>query len=77
MEYPDYMRGLMAAPWDVEECIECGGSGAMAVLCCDGRECGCHGQPVEFIECHLCDRPFPRTEQIASWLATVQTGESL
>ena len=72
MDYAAHMNGLMAAPYDPNECIECGGSGAMAVMCCPGRECGCHGLPTEFTECNLCDRPFPKEEQIANWLASVQ-----
>ncbi len=30
-------------------CSDCGGTGLSAVMCCNGRYCGCFGLPIDFL----------------------------
>lgn len=68
MEFGDYMRALDAMPGVADHpCNECCGTGAVAVRCCDGRECGCYGQPIDYRPCK-CGTPFPTEEQLAPFV---------
>ena len=61
-----YMRGLCRAPGDYNICKECGGIGLKPIYCCDGRECGCYGLPIDFVDCE-CGTEKPTIEQIKKW----------
>lgn len=62
----EFMVGMCNAPFDYNICKECGGTGLRPVKCCSGRECGCMGMPVDFVDCD-CGRPVPSEEQIKKW----------
>ena len=53
MEYGEFMRACMnwQNPAEETQCMSCGDLGLMPKMCCGGRECGCRGMPVDFIEC--------------------------
>ncbi len=36
-------------------CAECNGENYILNGCCNGRECGCLGQPVSFTNCKTCN----------------------
>lgn len=36
-------------------CAECNGDRYILIECCDGRECGCMGQPVSMENCTACN----------------------
>ena len=37
------------------ECKECSGENYVLIGCCNGRECGCMGQPVAVTNCKQCN----------------------
>jgi len=66
LDYPTFMQGLVAAPYDNSRCESCGGTGWRSVLCCNGYMCGCQGMPVDFKPCPEGCAPATE-EQIAEW----------
>ena len=66
LDYCEFMRGMCNAPGDCDDCRECGGTGLKPVGCCSGFECGCGGQPVDFVPCNCGSEP-PTHEQIKEW----------
>ena len=68
MDFGDYMRALAAMPGvPSSACRECFGTGARPVMCCNGHECGCYGQPIDYKQCE-CGTPFPTEEQIQKYV---------
>ncbi len=48
--------------FDSTKCSECGGTGIVPQGCCDGRECGCMGMPVDFdVICAKCKKEAPKS----------------
>lgn len=66
LTFTEFMRGMGSAPWEPQICEDCGGNGLKPVMCCDGRECGCMGMPVDFEPCGCGISP-PSDEQIKEW----------
>ena len=55
--YVTFMRGMYDAPRDYDKCEHCGGTGFVAVMCCNGSDCGCNGLPHDFEDCpNKCDK---------------------
>jgi hypothetical protein len=68
MDFGDYMRAMDKLPGVPDHpCNECCGTGAVAMMCCNGRECGCMGLPVDYQPCE-CGAPFPTEEQLAKYV---------
>jgi hypothetical protein len=65
MDFCEYMFAMTNAPFDMNLCGECGGSGGIPELCCNGRECGCMGQPVDFKQCKCGIEP--TNKQLKEW----------
>ena len=56
MEQGEFSSGLETEGYDAL-CIHCHNvfqSDEPAKYCCSGRECGCHGQPINDYECDEC-----------------------
>jgi len=66
LDFVEFMAGMNSAPWEYQICEHCGGNGLKPVMCCDGRECGCMGMPVDFILCGCGIAP-PSAEDIMTW----------
>lgn len=47
MDYITFMNGLSQALYDKNICKDCGGTGWKPLMCCNGRECGCMGMPID------------------------------
>jgi len=57
--YPEFMQECMERlkNFDGNICDSCGGTGLIPVMCCTGRDCGCHGLPVDMeTKCPECGR---------------------
>lgn len=52
--------------YDYSICNDCGGTGLSAIMCCNGKDCGCHGLPMDFLTiCPKCKiNYFLLTEEI-------------
>lgn len=46
----------MAAVGQENECKKCMGDNYVALMCCNGRECGCMGLPTDFEPCEKCNK---------------------
>ena len=56
MEEREWECGLETEGYDVR-CVHCGDdfvSGEAPKYCCNGRDCGCYGQPINDYECENC-----------------------
>lgn len=53
--YPEWVRGvtkrLDGVTFSPAICSACGGTGVEVVRCCNGYECACRGQAVDFRRC--------------------------
>lgn len=67
LSYSEYMIGLQSAPWYQHICPDCGGHGLRPKRCCDGKECACMGQPIDFEDC-VCGRTPPSPDKIREWV---------
>lgn len=58
MDYVDFMiscSDFLKNNADYKICNDCGGTGISAIICCNGKECGCYGQPIDFkLKCSKC-----------------------
>ena len=65
--YVEFMRQCISYLQEnadyISKCPECGGTGLSAIICCDGTDCGCMGQPIDFIQCKNCDTLFPELKE--------------
>lgn len=68
ISFSEFMLGMVNAPFDHNVCDKCGGLGAEPVMCCDGRECGCRGMPVDFRKCNSCKSIIPSDHIIKSYI---------
>ena len=60
MDYCEFMRycvDYLLNNHNYSICNCCGGTGINAIMCCNGRDCGCYGHPVDFkLNCKECGR---------------------
>ena len=66
ISYSEFMRGMCNAPYHKDKCLDCGGTGLKASMCCRGCDCGCLGLPVDFIACG-CGTKTPTDDEIIGW----------
>ncbi len=59
-------------------CIDCQDEHYVLIGCCDGRECGCMGQPVQMTNCKKCNpnNDKPMGEYVGDWIDKVEFVEA-
>lgn len=70
MDFPDFMRAMSKAPFNLDKCEACGGLGLYPIMCCSGlhEQCGCMGLPTNYLPCSYCSSPEPTEQQLLEWL---------
>ncbi len=53
--------------WKKDNCPTCGGTGVIGIGCCNGADCTCRGQPIEFRACK-CGAEEPTEEELLKCL---------
>ena len=69
--YCQFMKACYSLPFDISKCEDCGGSGVVPDMCCNGMECGCMGLPVDYGPCG-CGIPFPSDEKLLEVLEEIE-----
>jgi len=53
--------------WKEDDCPSCGGTGVVGIGCCDGSDCTCRGQPIDFRAC-TCGADQPSEDVLKNYL---------
>jgi hypothetical protein len=75
VDYMKYCSDFYSHNFNHEKCSECGGTGIIPMMCCNGHECNCMGYPVDFkTQCGYCGKQHILPERLVPYKSSCAQG---